>query len=60
MDKLNLKLLGEFGLQIQEGPCIRVSSKKSRALMGYLASRPGHPVSRVDLARLLWERHDEQ
>ncbi|MFV2031451.1 MAG: BTAD domain-containing putative transcriptional regulator [Gammaproteobacteria bacterium] len=60
MDKLNLQLLGEFGLQSQEGLCIKVSSKKSRALVGYLASRPGRPVSRVDLARMLWERHDEQ
>ena len=60
MDKLNLQLLGEFGLQSQEGLCIRVSSKKSRALVGYLASRPGHSVSRVELARVFWERHDEQ
>jgi len=59
MEKLNLKLLGEFGLQSQRGQSIRISSKKARTLVAYLASRPGHPVSRVELARMLWEKHDE-
>ena len=60
MDKLNLQLLGEFGLQSQQGLCIKIPSKKSRALLGYLASRPAHSASRIDLARIFWERHDEQ
>ena len=60
MSKLNLKLLGEFGLQTQAGDGIKITSRKARVLLGYLASRPGYSVSRIDLARILWERHDDQ
>lgn len=60
MNKLKLQLLGDFGLHSQDGRHIKFTSKKARALLGYLASKAGHSVSRVDLARLLWERHDEQ
>lgn len=60
MGKLNLQLLGEFGLQTQAGDGIKITSRKARVLLGYLASRPGYSVSRIDLARILWERHDDQ
>ena len=60
MSKLSLLVLGEFSLRVREGECIKVSSKKARALLAYLATRPGRTVSRVELARMLWERHDEQ
>ena len=60
MGKLSLHLLGEFGLQTQAGNSINITSRKARVLLGYLASRPGYSVSRVDLARMLWERHDDQ
>lgn len=60
MSKLNLLVLGEFSLRVREGEWIKISSKKARALLAYLATRPGRTVSRVELARMLWERHDEQ
>ncbi len=60
MGKLNLQLLGEFGLQTQAGDGIKITSRKARVFLGYLASRPDYSVSRIDIARILWERHDDQ
>jgi TolB-like protein/Tfp pilus assembly protein PilF len=59
MSRLFLQLLGEFGLQDNSDSRIAISSKKARALFAYLATRPDYSASRIDLARVLWERHDD-
>ena len=59
MSKLFLQLLGEFGLHDQSGTRILISSKKARALIAYLVTRSDYSASRIDLARVLWERHDD-
>ena len=59
MSKLFLQLLGEFGLHDNSGTRILISSKKARALIAYLVTRSDYSASRIDLARVLWERHDD-
>ena len=59
MSKLYLQLLGEFRLTHGGDSRIPVTSKKARALLGFLATKSGYCFSRIDLARMLWERHDD-
>ena len=60
MTKLKLHLLGEFKLTHDGGRLITVRSKKARALLGFLATKSEYRASRIDLAKILWERHDER
>jgi DNA-binding SARP family transcriptional activator/TolB-like protein len=56
MTKLTLQLLGEPRVSIPETAGLRLPTKKSLALLVYLASPPGMPRSRDELAGLLWGR----
>jgi DNA-binding SARP family transcriptional activator/TolB-like protein/Tfp pilus assembly protein PilF len=54
--ELRFLLLGRFALRMAADPprLIRISAKKSRALLAYLSMHPEHSVSREQLAALLW------
>ncbi len=53
-------LLGRFGLKLDSGERVLVSSKKGSALLAYLAMQPEYTASRERLATLLWgDRSDE-
>jgi TolB-like protein/DNA-binding SARP family transcriptional activator len=56
MTKLTLHLLGEPRVSTPETTGLRLPTKKSLALLVYLASPPGVPRSRDELAGLLWGR----
>lgn len=56
---LLLTLFGEFALNTHDAGKVRISARKSRALLSYLALRPGRPVGRERLAALLWGESDE-
>jgi DNA-binding SARP family transcriptional activator/TolB-like protein/Tfp pilus assembly protein PilF len=58
-----LELLGGFAIRAagEPGVPVRISSKKSAALLAYLAMHPNRCASREQLATLLWgERLDQQ
>ena len=58
--RTSLLLLGRFGLKLDSGERISVSSKKGCALLAYLAMQPDYAASRERLAALLWgDRSDE-
>jgi DNA-binding SARP family transcriptional activator/TolB-like protein len=62
-NRLSLRLFGEFALVANGAPPaeVRISSRKGRALIAYVAVHPDHRVSREHLADLLWgDRHDVQ
>jgi len=60
LTELNLQVLGAFRVQDSAGAEIRIASRKGRALLAYLALRPGESHSRDRLATLLWEDADEE
>ncbi len=60
MTELTLQVLGAFRVQDAAGAEIRIASRKGRALLAYLALRPGESHSRDRLATLLWEDADEE
>ncbi|HKU12762.1 MAG TPA: AAA family ATPase [Steroidobacteraceae bacterium] len=60
MNELNLQVLGSFRVQDAKGTEVRIASRKGRALLAYLALRPGESHSRDRLATLLWEDADEE
>jgi DNA-binding SARP family transcriptional activator/TolB-like protein/Tfp pilus assembly protein PilF len=53
---LRLRLLGGFAACIDGTPerPVRVSSRKGRALLAYVAAQPEHRANREQLANLLW------
>ena len=60
LTELNLQVLGAFRVHDSAGVEIRIASRKGRALLAYLALRPGESHSRDRLATLLWEDADEE
>src|SRR5687768_5307918 len=58
--ELTLQVLGAFHVRDSGGGEIRIASRKGRALLAYLALRPGESHSRDRLANLLWEDADEE
>ena len=60
MSQLILQLLGAFELQSSDGFSFRIASKKARVLLAYLAQKSGYSASRLEIAQLLWEYHEEQ
>ena len=61
--RLILRLLGPFSAEAEGMPSltVRISSRKARALIAYLAMHPEHRASREQLADLLWgNRFDAQ
>src|SRR5271169_4147420 len=53
---VKLELLGGFAINVTGNPptLVRISPKKGRALLAYLAMQPQHCGSREQLATLLW------
>jgi DNA-binding SARP family transcriptional activator/tetratricopeptide (TPR) repeat protein len=60
VSEITLQVLGAFRIQDSAGREIRIASRKGRALLAYLALRPGETHSRERLASLLWEDADEE
>ncbi|MBM0108505.1 AAA family ATPase [Steroidobacter sp. S1-65] len=60
MHALTLQVLGAFHVRDASGSEVRIASRKGRALLAYLALRPGESHSRDRLATLLWEDADEE
>jgi DNA-binding SARP family transcriptional activator/class 3 adenylate cyclase/tetratricopeptide (TPR) repeat protein len=58
--ELSLQLLGSFRVLDSTGREVRIASRKGRALLAYLAMRPGESHARDRLATLLWEDADEE
>ncbi|PWU17830.1 MAG: hypothetical protein C5B48_15485 [Candidatus Rokuibacteriota bacterium] len=54
MRRLHLSLLGAFRARLHDGRAIHVRRRKARALLAYLAMRPGEPQAREKLIALLW------
>src|SRR4029450_8413845 len=54
MTSLHLTLLGSFGARLGDGRVIPVRRRKARALLAYLALKPGAQQSREKLIALLW------
>jgi len=54
MARLHLTLLGGFQGRVDAGPPIMLPTRKSQALLAYLALPPGRPHPRGKLASLLW------
>ncbi|MHC4052684.1 AfsR/SARP family transcriptional regulator [Bradyrhizobium sp. 25ACV] len=59
MAKANLALLGSFRLQMDTGEPIPLATKKTTALLAYLALHAGEAQARPKLAALLWGDHSE-
>ena len=61
MRPLALTLLGGFQARLATGQVLTLPTRKTQALLAYLALRPGHPYTRDRLATLLWgDTGDEQ
>jgi TolB-like protein len=61
MPRLQLKVLGGFDARWASGPAVDIATKKSRALLAYLALPAGRGHARSKLVDLLWSnRGDEQ
>jgi DNA-binding SARP family transcriptional activator len=60
MEKLRLQLLGAFRLQSASGELVFLPTKKSKALLAYLALAGERLHSRSLLANLLWEEASER
>jgi DNA-binding SARP family transcriptional activator len=54
MTSMRLELLGDLLIRSADGSLATIGSKKSQALLAYLAIKPGQHVSREKLAGLLW------
>jgi DNA-binding SARP family transcriptional activator len=52
---MRLRLLGAFLLETEDGNAVSLSTKKTRALLAYLACKAGEPVTRTKLCGLFWE-----
>ena len=61
MPRLQLKLLGGYEIRIAGGEPLDIATRKTRALLAYLALPTGRAHTREKLAGLLWsDRGDEQ
>lgn len=57
---LRLNLLGGFRLLREGETVVRPHAKKAKALLAFLAFQGGRPVTRDQLAALLWSRSDHE
>lgn len=55
-----LKLLGYFEVRCADDPPLALSTRKAHALLAYLATQPGRPISRDTLTALLWPDRGEK
>src|SRR5262245_66581415 len=54
MSVLELSLFGAFEARLKSGASINLPRNKAKALLAYLALRPGQMYARDTLATLLW------
>lgn len=54
MEACSLALLGGFSLKSADGRELQLTTRKDRSLLAYLALNPGRPLSRDQMAGLLW------
>jgi DNA-binding SARP family transcriptional activator len=54
MSSMRLELLGDLLIRSGDGSLVTIGSRKSQALLAYLAIKPAQHVSREKLAGLLW------
>src|SRR5579871_3043218 len=59
MERLYIRLFGACQLQDEGGGAILLPTKKTKALLAYLAFHGGQPHERAKLAALLWEDSNE-
>ena len=59
MAVLSLKLLGEFEVRRAPASAIAFRTRKTKALLAYLAWPPGRAHTRDKLAAVLWENSDQ-
>lgn len=59
MQRLQITLLGGIDVRGERG-AVHLPTRKSKALLAYLALAPGSPHSRPKLAALLWDRSAEE
>jgi TolB-like protein len=57
---LSLKLLGEFAVRDADGAALSLPTRKTRALLGYLAANADKPQPRERLMALLWSSFGEK
>jgi TolB-like protein len=57
---LSLKLLGEFTVRDETGTVLSLPTRKTRALLGYLAVNANRPQPRERLMALLWSDRGER
>jgi TolB-like protein/DNA-binding SARP family transcriptional activator len=57
---LKVRLLGNFEARLDAGAPIQFPTRKARALLAYLALRPGQAHSRDHVAGLLWSTRDDE
>ena len=57
---LSLKLLGEFAVRDETGKALSLPTRKTRALLAYLAINADKPQQRERLMTLLWSDRGEQ
>ena len=60
MPRLQLTLLGGFYARVAGGPAIDIATRKTRALLAYLALPLGRQHTREALASLLWSDRGEK
>lgn len=61
MTAMQIDLLGGFAARLGAGAPLRLKGRKTRALLAYLALKPGRPCARDELVGLLWgDRGDAQ
>jgi DNA-binding SARP family transcriptional activator len=60
MQRLRVKVFGGFEARVGGGPALRLPTRKTQALLAYLAAHLGRPQSRDALAALLWGTSTDQ
>ncbi|MGQ0723135.1 MAG: AfsR/SARP family transcriptional regulator [Candidatus Eiseniibacteriota bacterium] len=59
MGRLEISVLGGFGVKLASGEAVSVSTRKAQALLAYLAVHPGQAHPRDKLATLLWSNSED-
>jgi TolB-like protein/two-component SAPR family response regulator len=57
---LSLKVFGDFALRDESGAALALPTRKTRALLGYLAANADKPQQRAKLVGLLWSNFSEK
>lgn len=60
MSQLRLLLFGRFQVTRNDAPITNFQTNKTKALLAYLALKPGQPHTRAALAGILWPEKPEQ